>query len=140
MCNGVQGPDAEMIDALPLLEIVVSHSSGLDKIDLDRCRKRGIRVTYTPDALTDEVADTAMLLILATSRRICAADYYVRSGEWKNADFKLTTKVKPFLDLFQFLIANIFGDFIHICSQLMNVYFFSVSPYLLETCLAVYSG
>lgn len=92
MCNGVQGPDAEMIDALPFLEIVVSHSSGLDKIDLDRCRKRGIRVTYTPDALTDEVADTAMLLILATSRRICAAHDYVRSGEWKNADFKLTAK------------------------------------------------
>lgn len=118
MCNGVQGPDAEMIDALPFLEVVVSHSSGLDKIDLDRCRKRGIRVTCTPDALTDEVADTAMLLILATSRRICAAHDYVRSGEWKNADFKLTAKVKPFLDLFQFLIVNIFGDFIHICSRL----------------------
>lgn len=92
VCNGVQGADAEIIDALPLLEIVASHSSGLDKIDLDRCRKRGIRVTYTPDALTDEVADTAILLTLATSRRICAADAYVRSGKWKNADFKLTSK------------------------------------------------
>lgn len=93
VCNGVQGADAEIIDALPLLQIVVSHSSGLDKIDLDRCRERGTRVTYTPDALTDEVADTAMLLILATSRRICAADNYVRSGKWKIADFKLTAKV-----------------------------------------------
>ncbi|KAG6430068.1 hypothetical protein SASPL_108134 [Salvia splendens] len=92
VCNGVQGPDAEMIDALPLLEIVASHSSGLDKIDLDRCRTRGIRVTYTPDALTDEVADMAILLILATSRRICAADRYVRRGEWRNSDFKLSSK------------------------------------------------
>ncbi|KAH6758812.1 D-isomer specific 2-hydroxyacid dehydrogenase family protein [Perilla frutescens var. frutescens] len=92
VCNGVQGADAEIIDALPLLEIVASHSSGLDKIDLDRCRKRGIRVTYTPDALTDEVADMAILLILATSRRISAADEFIRRGQWKNADFKLTAK------------------------------------------------
>ncbi|KAI3455439.1 hypothetical protein Pfo_012102 [Paulownia fortunei] len=90
--NGVQGADAEVIDELPLLEIVASHSSGLDKIDLDKCREKGIRVTYTPDALTDEVADMAVLLTLATLRRICEADQYVRRGEWKNADFKLTKK------------------------------------------------
>ncbi|KAL0319258.1 UNVERIFIED_CONTAM: Hydroxyphenylpyruvate reductase [Sesamum angustifolium] len=92
VANGAQGPDAEMIDALPLLEIIASHSSGLDKIDLDKCRERGITVTYTPDALTDEVADMAILLTLATMRRICEADQYVRRSEWKNADFKLTTK------------------------------------------------
>ncbi|KAL8458274.1 hypothetical protein ACS0TY_035956 [Phlomoides rotata] len=90
--NGVQGADADLIDALPLLEIVASHSSGLDKIDLDKCREKGIRVTYTPDALTNEVADMAVSLTLATLRRICEADRYVRSGEWKNGDFKLTTK------------------------------------------------
>ncbi|KAK6124996.1 hypothetical protein DH2020_041270 [Rehmannia glutinosa] len=91
--NGVQGADSELIDALPLLEIVASHSSGLDKIDLEKCRERGIRVTYTPDELTDEVADMAILLTLATLRRICEADRYVRSGEWKYADFRLTTKL-----------------------------------------------
>ncbi|GFP81870.1 hydroxyphenylpyruvate reductase [Phtheirospermum japonicum] len=90
--NGVQGADGEIIDALPHLEIIASHSSGLDKIDLDKCRERGIRVTYTPDALTDEVADMAVLLALATARRICAADRFVRKGVWKNADYALTTK------------------------------------------------
>ncbi|KAL8043250.1 hypothetical protein ABFS82_09G110200 [Erythranthe guttata] len=90
--NGVQGADTELIDALPFLEIVASHSSGLDKIDLELCRERGIRVTYTPDALTDEVADMAVLLTLATLRRICAADRFVRRGEWKKSDFNLTTK------------------------------------------------
>lgn len=94
MVNGVQGADADLIDALPLLEIVASHSSGLDKIDLDKCREKGIRVTYTPDALTNEVADMAVLLTLATLRRIREADRYVRNGDWKNGDFKLTTKVK----------------------------------------------
>ncbi|PIM97400.1 Glyoxylate/hydroxypyruvate reductase (D-isomer-specific 2-hydroxy acid dehydrogenase superfamily) [Handroanthus impetiginosus] len=90
--NGVQGADSELIDALPRLEIVASHSSGLDKIDLEKCREKGIRVTYTPDALTDEVADMALLLTMATMRRICEADRYVRSGAWKNADFRLTSK------------------------------------------------
>lgn len=90
--DGVQGADAELIDALPLLEIIASHSSGLDKIDLDRCRERGIRVIYTPDALTDEVADTAIMLALATMRRICEADRYVRAGGWKRSSFALTAK------------------------------------------------
>ncbi|KAG8379963.1 hypothetical protein BUALT_Bualt07G0144200 [Buddleja alternifolia] len=91
--NGVEGADTELIDLLPLLEIVSSDSAGLDKIDLEKCRERGIRVTYTPDALTGEVADMAILLALATARRICEADRYVRSGEWKNnGDFKLSLK------------------------------------------------
>ncbi|KAG6425923.1 hypothetical protein SASPL_110132 [Salvia splendens] len=69
-------------------EFLGEHSSSIRAV----CRTRGIRVTYTPDALTDEVADMAILLILATSHRICAADRYVRRGEWRNSDFKLSSK------------------------------------------------
>ncbi|KAJ8644764.1 hypothetical protein MRB53_006512 [Persea americana] len=87
------GADAEMIDALPNLEIVSSFSVGLDKIDLCKCRDRGIRVTNTPNVLTDDVADLAIGLILATLRKICASDLYVRRGLWKESgDFKLTAK------------------------------------------------
>ncbi|CAN4088980.1 unnamed protein product [Withania somnifera] len=90
--NGVQGANSELIDSLPRLEIVSSHSSGLDKIDLVKCKERGIRVTSTPDALTDDVADMAILLTLATLRRICEADRFVRNGIWKEKNFKLTSK------------------------------------------------
>ncbi|KAL2516177.1 Glyoxylate/hydroxypyruvate reductase A HPR2 [Forsythia ovata] len=90
--NGIHGANSELIDSLPNLEIIASHSSGLDKIDLPRCREKGIRVTYTPDALTEEVADLAILLTLATLRRICAADRFVRTGLWKNSDFDLSNK------------------------------------------------
>ncbi|OIT05275.1 PREDICTED: hydroxyphenylpyruvate reductase-like [Nicotiana attenuata] len=90
--NGVQGANSALIDSLPRLEIVSSHSSGLDKIDLVKCKERGIRVTSTPDALTDDVADMAILLTLATLRRICEADQFVRNGIWKEKDFKLTAK------------------------------------------------
>jgi len=91
--NGVQGANSALIDSLPRLEIVSSHSSGLDKIDLVKCKERGIRVTSAPDGPTDDVADTAILLTIATLRRICVADRFVRSGIWKEKDFNLTAKV-----------------------------------------------
>ncbi|XP_071711121.1 glyoxylate/hydroxypyruvate/pyruvate reductase 2KGR-like [Rutidosis leptorrhynchoides] len=90
--NGAYGADSTLIESLPYLEIISSHSSGLDQIDLVKCKERGIRVTSTPDTLTDEVADLAITLILATVRRICACDQHVRNGLWKQQDFKLTTK------------------------------------------------
>ncbi|KAF8025590.1 hypothetical protein BT93_F2431 [Corymbia citriodora subsp. variegata] len=90
--SSVAGADAELIEALPRLEIVSSFSVGLDKVDLGRCREKGIRVTNTPDVLTEDVADLAIGLCLAVLRRICASDKYVRSGKWKKGDFKLTTK------------------------------------------------
>ncbi|XP_058105658.1 hydroxyphenylpyruvate reductase-like [Magnolia sinica] len=86
--------DADIIDALPNLEIVSCCSVGLDKVDLVKCREKGIRVTNTPDVLTDDVADIAIGLILATLRKICASDRFVREGKWKDkGNFELTTKV-----------------------------------------------
>lgn len=90
--NANAGADAELIDSLPKLEIVSSFSVGLDRVDLEKCRERGIRVTNTPDVLTEDVADLAIGLILATLRRMCESDRYVRSGLWKKGEFKLTTK------------------------------------------------
>ncbi|XP_050235023.1 glyoxylate/hydroxypyruvate/pyruvate reductase 2KGR [Mercurialis annua] len=90
--NAGFGADAELIDQLPKLEIVSSFSVGLDKVDLAKCKEKGIRVTNTPDVLTDDVADLALGLMLAVLRRLCESDRYVRSGKWKKGDFKLTTK------------------------------------------------
>ncbi|KAH7857667.1 hypothetical protein Vadar_015212 [Vaccinium darrowii] len=86
------GADSELIDSLPSLEIVASCSVGLDKIDLGKCKERGIRVTNTPDVLTDDVADAAIGLALATLRKICGCDRFVRSGLWRNGDFELGSK------------------------------------------------
>ncbi|XP_052140933.1 glyoxylate/hydroxypyruvate/pyruvate reductase 2KGR isoform X2 [Oryza glaberrima] len=87
------GVDAAMIDALPSLEIVSSYSVGIDRVDLDACRRRGVRVTNTPDVLTDDVADLAVGLAIAALRKIPQADRYVRAGKWKSkGDFTLTTR------------------------------------------------
>ncbi|KAK4482036.1 hypothetical protein RD792_012958 [Penstemon davidsonii] len=90
--NAAAGAEADLIDALPKLEIVSSFSVGLDKIDLIKCKEKGIRVTNTPDVLTDDVADLAIGLMLSVLRRICVCDKYVRKGAWKFGDFKLTTR------------------------------------------------
>lgn len=111
--NAFFGAESELIDALPNLEIVSSYSVGLDKIDLAKCKERGIRVTNTPDVLTDDVADAAIGLTLATLRGICVADGLVRRRSWKNGDFMLTSKVPsysmlffPFICIFQCLERN----------------------------------
>ncbi|KAL5576454.1 hypothetical protein UlMin_018153 [Ulmus minor] len=90
--NASSGADAELIDALPKLEILASFSVGVDRVDLKKCREKGIRVTNTPDVLTEDVADLAIGLMLAVLRRLCECDRYVRSGNWKDGDYKLTTK------------------------------------------------
>ncbi len=87
------GADAALLDALPALRVISSFGVGLDKLDLDTARRRGIAVGYTPDVLNDCVADTAFALLLDVSRRISAADRFVRRGEWPRGPFPLATRV-----------------------------------------------
>lgn len=74
---------AEMLDRLPALEIVAINGVGYDGLDLDALRARGVRVSTTPDVLTEDVADLAIGLMLAVQRRIAANDALVRRGGWK---------------------------------------------------------
>ena len=82
----------ELIAQLPKLEIVSVFGVGYDGVDVAAARERGIAVTHTPNVLNDEVADLAMALVLAVSRRI-EADRYVRSGAWANGPMPLARKV-----------------------------------------------
>lgn len=90
--NSKAGTDAQLIEALPKLEIVSSCSVGLDKIDLGKRKEKAIRVTYTPHVLNDDVADLAIGLMLAVLRRLCDCDRYVRNGRWNKGNYRLTTK------------------------------------------------
>ncbi|WP_301147459.1 2-hydroxyacid dehydrogenase [Mycobacterium simiae] len=80
--SGLGGVDAHTIAALPNLQAIVNNGAGVDRIDLQAARRRGIGVSNTPDVLSDTVADTALGLILMTLRRFGAADRYVRAGRW----------------------------------------------------------
>ena len=91
--NAPVGASAELIAALPRLEIISSSGVGLDAIDLAAARSRGVVVTSTPGVLNDCVADIGLALLLAVARRICVADRFVRDGKWLEAKFPLATSL-----------------------------------------------
>ncbi len=82
--------DGALLDRLPNLEIVANFGVGYDTIDAAECGRRGVTVTNTPDVLTDEVADLALGLLLATLRQIPQSDRYLRQGRWLDKPFPLT--------------------------------------------------
>jgi lactate dehydrogenase-like 2-hydroxyacid dehydrogenase len=67
---------------LPQLEIVSAYGVGYDAIDAVAAARRGIIVTNTPDVLTEEVADTAIGLLIMTVRELSAAERHLREGRW----------------------------------------------------------
>jgi glyoxylate reductase len=78
--------DAALLDALPRLRQVASYGVGVNHVDLEACRRRGIVVTNTPGVLTDATADHTMALLLAAARRVAEGDRVVRAGGWTAVD------------------------------------------------------
>ena len=78
--------DAALVAALPKLRHVASYGIGVNHLDVEACRARGVLVTNTPDVVTAATADLAMGLLLAAARRIAEADRLVRRGGWTTAD------------------------------------------------------
>lgn len=74
--------DDALLDAAPRLKVVSNHAVGVDNIDVEACRRRGVLVGNTPDVLTDTVADVTWALLLAAAWRAVEADALVRSGAW----------------------------------------------------------
>jgi lactate dehydrogenase-like 2-hydroxyacid dehydrogenase len=82
--------DAKALAQFPKLEIVSSFGVGYDHVDAAYARDHDIMVTNTPDVLTEEVADLAMGLLIATLREFIKADRYLRSGLWQTQQFPLS--------------------------------------------------
>ena len=74
--------DADLLRAAPRLRVVSQMAVGVDNIDVEACRARGIAVGHTPDVLTESTADLAMALLLAAARRLEEGAEHVRSGAW----------------------------------------------------------
>ena len=73
------------MDLFPSLGAIICYGTGYDGIDLEAARARGIAVGHSPGANASSVADIAVTLMLATTRRLVVADNYVRSGDWAAA-------------------------------------------------------
>ena len=74
--------DKDIIDAGKKLKIISCYSVGFDNIDVNYASSKGIIVTNTPGHLTESVAEHSMALLMAVSRKINMADFYVRAGKY----------------------------------------------------------
>jgi lactate dehydrogenase-like 2-hydroxyacid dehydrogenase len=82
--------DGPFMRGLPRLEIISSFGVGYDHVDAVWAGAHGITVTNTPDVLTEEVADTALGLLLCTAREFPQAERFLRSGRWAQGDYPLS--------------------------------------------------
>jgi len=74
----------------PRLQIVSSFGVGYDHMDVRWAAEHGVILTNTPGVLTEEVADTALGLLLCTVREFTQAERYLRAGRWRDGDYPLT--------------------------------------------------
>lgn len=82
---------AALIDALPNLKLIANFGVGYDGVDVKHAASKGIIVTNTPDVLDEEVADTAVGLLLNTVRLLPQAENWLRAGRWvKEGPFRLS--------------------------------------------------
>jgi lactate dehydrogenase-like 2-hydroxyacid dehydrogenase len=86
---------ADMMDSLPALRAIVCYGTGYDGVDLAAATMRQIVVGNSPAANAASVADIAMTLMLAVTRRLLPADNYVRSGSWSSAKPSPLMKPQP---------------------------------------------
>ena len=93
--NGNTDLTADIIAQLPALKVVACTSAGYECIDVAALTARGIKLTNTSDALSDDVADTALMLMLAARRGLVAAHAYVATGDWaRNGPFPLQSSLR----------------------------------------------
>ena len=84
VCCSTEKFSADLIEGLPeSVRILATFSVGYEHIDIDAAKKRGLKVTNTPDVLTDATADIAMLCLLGAARRGAEGDRLVREDRWK---------------------------------------------------------
>ena len=83
--------DAAMMGHCPNLKIIANFGVGYDSVDVATAAKRGVVITNTPDVLTEEVADTAVGLLLCTVREFYPAETWLREGRWaREGEYRLT--------------------------------------------------
>jgi len=91
--NGHFGIDIDIVRRLPSLRLIAVNGVGVDRIDLAALAATNVRVTNTPDVLTNDVADLAVALLLCVLRKVPAADRFVRSSAWLSGEMPLTRSV-----------------------------------------------
>src|SRR5438445_11812382 len=127
-----------IIDGLARCKVIALGSVGVDSVDVAAATARGIPVTNVPDTFIEEVADHAMMLILATFRRVTTMDRLVREGRWAEG--------RPLLSQFPRLMGQTLGliAFGHVAravavrAQAFGVHILAYDPYVEELVVSQY--
>jgi len=82
--TGSERIDATLLDACPQLKAVCTMAVGYNNIDVAACTARGVVVTNAPGVLTETTADFGFALMMATARRICESERFLREGRWQH--------------------------------------------------------
>lgn len=93
VCSGGSKAPRELIESMPRLKQISVYGVGYDGIDVAACREMGIMVTNTPGVMKEDVADTAVGLLLNCARRLTEAHKYVESGAWMKGPMSLSYRV-----------------------------------------------
>lgn len=91
--GGESRVNAELLAQLPALEMVSVFGVGYDGYDVPAIKARGVKMSNTPDVLSDDVADMGMALMLSVARRVPQNDAYLRAGKWLNGPAPLARKM-----------------------------------------------
>ena len=128
----------KIIDGLERCKVISLGSVGVDSVDVEAATARGIPVTNVPDTFIEEVADHAMMLMLATFRRLVVQDRLVRNGRW--------TEGRPMLSQFPRLMGQTLGfvAFGHVARAVavrargFGVHMLAYDPYVEELAIVQY--
>ncbi|MCX7561359.1 NAD(P)-binding domain-containing protein [Sulfitobacter sp. F26204] len=91
--TAMRGLSAQDLETFPEVSLVLSQGVGLEKLDLVAATAHGVVVSVTPNILTEDVADFAIGLTYAITRRIAEADRFVRAGRWGGERIRPSTSV-----------------------------------------------
>ena len=127
-----------IIDSLKQCKVIALGSVGADSVDVAAATARHIPVTNVPDTFIEEVADHAMMLILATFRRLTTMDKFVRAGRWREG--------RPLLSQFPRLMGQTLGfiSFGHVAratavrARAFGVHMLAYDPYIEELVITQY--
>lgn len=125
----------EVIGAARKLKVIGKHGVGTDNIDIPAATERGIIVCNTPEANSEGVAELALMLMLAISRRLVECDAFVRAGQWSGKD-ELTGHELVGKTLSIVGIGRIGARLAHMCQAALDMKVYAYDPYVSREAMA----